>query len=99
MTTNLPMPSSHQCQCGNHDATDLPVLVASEIPHEIRHAAVFGALEGASRGIVLVAPHDPLPLLAQIDSRWPGQFEVEYLERETGWRIAITRRLTVLASS
>ncbi len=99
MTTNLGMPSSHECNCGHHDAADLPVLVASEIPHEIRHAAIFGALEGAPRGIVLVAPHDPLPLLAQLEARWPGQFDVEYVERETAWRIAITRRLQVLASS
>jgi uncharacterized protein (DUF2249 family) len=39
-----------------------------------------------------VAPHDPLPLLDQIEQRWPSAFTVEYLERgpET-WRLRFTR--------
>jgi uncharacterized protein (DUF2249 family) len=38
--------------------------------------------------MVLVAPHDPLPLLAQIESRSPGLFSVDYLERgPEAWRI------------
>jgi uncharacterized protein (DUF2249 family) len=41
---------------------------------------------------VLLAPHDPLPLLAQIEQRWPHVFAVRYVERgpET-WRLAFTR--------
>ena len=68
-------------------------MVAADLPHEIRHAAILGALDGSKpgRGIELVAPHDPLPLLAQIERRWPATFTVEYLERETAWRLAITR--------
>ena len=92
MTADLGLPTTRSCTCGEHDAAALPVLVASEIPHEIRHAAIFGALEGAPRGIELVAPHDPLPLLAQIEQRWPGVFAVEYAERDTAWRLLLTRR-------
>jgi uncharacterized protein (DUF2249 family) len=39
---------------------------------------------------VLVAPHDPLPLLAQISDRWPGRFSVDYLERGPDtWRLVL----------
>lgn len=92
MSTNLGMPGDHACTCGEHGEVELPVLVASEIPHEIRHAAIFGALEGAPRGIQLVAPHDPLPLLGQIEQRWPGVYDIEYAERDTAWRLNITPR-------
>ena len=39
------------------------------VPHAIRNATVFGALEAVQPGgaMVLVAPHDPLPLLAQVE--------------------------------
>lgn len=70
----------------------LPTLDATIIDHAIRHGAIFGALESSPRGIQLVAPHDPLRLLAQIDERWPGEFEVTYLARDTAWRLAIARR-------
>ena len=95
MTSDLGMPGNnhaHTCTCGENDSATLPVLVASEIPHEIRHAAIFGALEGSAQGIELIAPHDPLPLLAQIEDRWPGAYDVSYAERETAWRLLITRR-------
>lgn len=83
------------CGCGGHDDADtLPVLDARAVPHAIRHATIFGALDGVApgEGMVLLAPHDPLPLLAQVDARWPGTFAVEYLERgpET-WALAFTR--------
>jgi uncharacterized protein (DUF2249 family) len=46
----------------------------------------------AGGGLVLLAPHDPLPLLGQIGERWPGEFHVAYLETgpET-WRLELTR--------
>lgn len=73
---------------------DLPVLDATVIPHAVRHATIFGALDAVEEGggLVLVAPHDPLPLLAQIEGRHPGRFTVEYLRRgpET-WHLAFTR--------
>ena len=83
------------CACGGSDHADIPVLDVREVPHSIRHATVFGALDAISAGgaMLLVAPHDPLPLLAQIEGRNPGVFSVEYTERgPEAWRIQLTRR-------
>ena len=82
------------CACGASDGPDLPELDARSVPHAIRHATIFGALDAVSSGggLVLVAPHDPLPLLRQLEGRAPGAFAVEYLERgpET-WRLLFVR--------
>ncbi|MER8026397.1 DUF2249 domain-containing protein [Glutamicibacter protophormiae] len=53
------------CACGGHDE-DLPQLDVQAIPHAVRHAAIFGALDSLrpGAGLVLSATHDPLPLLA-----------------------------------
>ena len=84
-----------ECGCGEQDpAGVLPVLDARTVPHAIRHATIFGALDsvGAGGGLVLVAPHDPLPLLAQLEERSPGLFSVDYLERgPEAWRIRLVR--------
>jgi uncharacterized protein (DUF2249 family) len=64
------------------------------VPHAIRHATIFGALDAVppGGGLVLVAPHDPLPLLAQIEQRAPGAFAVDYLERgPEAWRLEFVR--------
>jgi uncharacterized protein (DUF2249 family) len=65
------------------------------VPHAIRHATIFGALDalGPGGGLVLVAPHDPLPLLDQLQARSPGAFAVDYLERgPEAWRLRLVRR-------
>jgi uncharacterized protein (DUF2249 family) len=84
----------HTCSCGEVDAEGFPELDARLVPHAIRHATIFGALDAVQPGggLVLVAPHDPLPLLAQVEERAPGAFVVDYLERgpET-WRLAFVR--------
>ncbi|MDF3147025.1 MULTISPECIES: DUF2249 domain-containing protein [unclassified Streptomyces] len=83
------------CGCGGAEETAEPELDVREVPHALRHATVFGALDAVPAGtaMVLVAPHDPLPLLAQIEQRSPGVFSVEYLERgpET-WRLRLSHR-------
>lgn len=84
----------HTCTCGEVDGPGYPELDARAVPHAIRHATIFGALEGvrAGGGMVLVAPHDPLPLLAQVEQRYEGAFTVEYLERgPEAWRLAFVR--------
>lgn len=85
----------HTCGCHEADGNGYPELDARAVPHAIRHATVFGALDAVpdGGGMVLVAPHDPLPLLAQIEQRHPGVFDVRYLERgpET-WRLLFGRR-------
>jgi uncharacterized protein (DUF2249 family) len=84
-----------ECGCGHQDGVGvLPELDARAVPHAIRHATIFGALDsvGSGSGMVLVAPHDPVPLLAQLEQRSPGRFSVEYLERgPKKWRVRFTR--------
>ncbi|WP_416979803.1 DUF2249 domain-containing protein [Streptomyces sp. T028] len=81
------------CGCGGAEETAEPELDVREVPHALRHATVFGALDAVPVGtaMVLVAPHDPLPLLAQIEQRSPGAFAVEYLERgPESWRLRLS---------
>lgn len=85
---------AHDCTCGETDGPGYPELDVRQVPHKIRHATVFGALEAIAPGggLVLVAPHDPLPLLAQVQQRWPGGFAVTYLERgPEAWRLSLVR--------
>lgn len=85
----------HDCTCSDADVAGYPELDARGVPHAIRHATIFGALDGIypGSGLVLIAPHDPKPLLAQVERRNPGAFSVEYLQRgpET-WRLAFVKR-------
>jgi len=83
----------HTCTCGEKDEPD-PVLDVREIPHAIRHATVFGAFDAVPPGgaLVLVAPHDPLPLLHQLAQRTGGRLAVDYEERgPEAWRLRLTR--------
>lgn len=86
--------SSGGCACGGHDQ-GVPELDVRQIPHAIRHATVFGALGAIAPGFALdlVAPHNPLPLLAQIDERENGTIDVTYLqEGPEDWTVRLTRR-------
>ena len=84
-----------ECNCGHDDSSELyPELDARAVPHAIRHATIFGALDSvaAGTGMVLVAPHDPLPLLNQIEARTPGRFNIAYLESGPEvWRLQFVR--------
>ncbi len=93
--TELPVTEkASSCSCGCADEADAPVLDARAIPHAIRHASIFGALGSIAPGasMILVAPHNPLPLLAQVEEREPGAFELRYLEEgPDAWRVMFTR--------
>lgn len=95
MTTELPITEARtSCRCGEDHGGE-PVLDARSIPHAIRHAAVLGAMDSIKpgRAMELIAHHDPLPLLAQIQKRYDDGFEVSYLERGPGqWRLRFERR-------
>lgn len=70
-----------------------PVLNASEIPPAVRHGAIHGALDTREVGqtMVLIAPHNPLPLLKEIEAR-EETFIVDYLQEGPGdWRLRFTR--------
>lgn len=62
---------------------NIPTLNASEIPHAVRHGAIHGALGTLNVGesMILIAPHDPLPLLNEVDQR-EESFTREYLKKE-----------------
>ena len=86
------------CGCGGGQVVSLPVLDAREIPPAVRHGAIFGALESlqVGAGVVLVAPHDPLPLLDQLQDREPDAFDIEYVERgPEAWALAFVRTRTL----
>ena len=83
------------CGCGGSDGNqDAPVLDVRDVPHAVRHATVFGAVGAVpiAGSLVLVAPHDPLPLLGQLEEREPGAFGVSYDQRgPDAWRVRLTR--------
>ncbi|MCH6470943.1 DUF2249 domain-containing protein [Sinomonas terrae] len=85
----------HACACGESDPDGYPELDARLIPHAIRHATIFGALDSLTpgKGLVITANHNPLPLLAQAKQRYPeGAFEVKYLaEGPEEWMLLFER--------
>jgi uncharacterized protein (DUF2249 family) len=71
-----------------------PRLDVREVPHAQRHATVLAALDAlpADGGLVLVAPHAPHPLLAQIEKRYGGAFTTEWLlEGPQVWQLRLQR--------
>ncbi len=81
------------CNCGEDDE-EVPELDVREVPHAIRHATVFGAFDAVPVGgsMILVAPHDPIPLLHQLAERSNGRIAVGYEQRgPDAWRLRLTR--------
>lgn len=81
------------CACGEHDES-LPELDVQTIPHAIRHAAIFGAIESLStdRALVISATHDPVPLLNQLEAKHGDAYNTRYLdEGPERWRILIRK--------
>jgi len=79
------------CACGHADE-QLPELDVQTIPHAVRHAAVFGAIESLrpGAGLVISATHDPVPLLTQLKAKHGGAYKTRYLdEGPERWRILI----------
>jgi uncharacterized protein (DUF2249 family) len=96
------------CRCGGGEeaapgtpgAGEAPVLGIDPrvdvrgIPHEQRHATVIAALEAVPRGgaLVLVAGHAPRPLLAEVESRFDGEFDVDWLQSGPSvWQVRLER--------
>lgn len=93
--TELPITEKTSgCACGCSDS-GVPELDVRNIPHALRHGTVFGALSAVRPGnaMVLIAPHDPKPLLAQIAEREGDSIEVSYLvEGPDAWHLRLARR-------
>lgn len=71
-----------------------PRLDVRDIPHEGRHAAALSALAEVPPGgaLVLVAPHAPRPLLAEVEWRFHGQFDVDWLQDGPAvWQVRLQR--------
>jgi uncharacterized protein (DUF2249 family) len=59
---------------------------ARGVAKRFRHAAIFGALDTLQPGETMrfCNDHDPLPLLAQLQSRYGTNLSIEYKQREQG---------------
>ncbi|GAB2957956.1 hypothetical protein GCM10027280_53400 [Micromonospora polyrhachis] len=92
------------CGCGGDaanaaDATPAvlsidPRLDVRDLPHGQRHAQVLAALDALPAGgaLVLIAPHAPRPLLAEVGQRYGDQMATEWLQ--TGpdvWQVRLER--------
>jgi uncharacterized protein (DUF2249 family)/iron-sulfur cluster repair protein YtfE (RIC family) len=92
------------CGCGgDRAAPDAPAptltidprLDVRQLPHHQRHAAVLAALDALPDGgaLVLVAPHAPRPLLAEIESRYRGGMAAEWLQDgPQTWQVRLSRQ-------
>ena len=65
-----------------HD-DEIPEVDARLIPATVRHGAILGALGDVQPGdaLIVAAPHDPFPLLAQIDEREGDRVRYSYVQR------------------
>ncbi|WP_200211004.1 DUF2249 domain-containing protein [Micromonospora coerulea] len=71
-----------------------PRLDVRDLPHGQRHATVLAALDRLQAGdaLVLVAPHAPRPLLAEIDQCYGGAVTTEWLQDGPQvWQIRLSR--------
>lgn len=71
-----------------------PRLDVREVPHAERHARVLAALDALppDGALVLVAPHAPRPLLAEIDRRYGAAMTAEWLQDGPDvWQIRLQR--------
>lgn len=91
--SQIPVTETHSgCQCGSSASAELD---ARTIPHAIRHAAIHGVVGSLHPGqsFVLIAPHDPLPLLAQVRQNEGNSIEISYVERgPEAWKLRFARR-------
>ena len=82
------------CTCEKGGAA-APLLDVRAIPSAVRHAAVRGALGAipVAGSLLLAAPHDPIPLLTELEADHPGEFDVSYVERGPDtWLLQLTRQ-------
>jgi uncharacterized protein (DUF2249 family) len=83
------------------DAAAAPVLSLDaridvrHVPHDQRHAQVLAAVDAlpADGALVLIAPHAPRPLLAEIDARYRGQVDTQWLQDGPDvWQVRLHRQ-------
>lgn len=77
------------------DRLNKPLIDVRTIPPGQRHPQIFGVLTALAPGgaMLVTSDHDPRPLHYQIETRYPEQFEWEYLEQGPDvWRVEIKRQ-------
>ena len=75
-------------------AAEFPFIDVRLIAPPERHATVFAAFEALAAGecLDLLSDHEPLPLRAQLQQRWPGQFSWNVLQAGPAqWRTRLGR--------
>lgn len=84
--------SKHTCKCGENSVGD-PVMDARTIPHEVRHAAIFGALDSLQPGsaLVVIASHKPTPLIHQAEKRYTNLTVEHLVEGPEEWKVRFAR--------
>lgn len=69
-------------------------LDVRDVPHNRRHALVLSTVEALAPGeaVVLVAPHAPRPVLAEVEARFPEQVRTRWLESGPQvWQVRLER--------
>ncbi|MFD1745905.1 DUF2249 domain-containing protein [Rhizobium helianthi] len=72
----------------------IPEIDVRIIPPAQRHPTIFGRLASLTPGSAMhvTSDHDPRPLHHQISSRYPDEFDWEYLSQGPEvWKVRITR--------
>ena len=72
----------------------IPEIDVRVIPPAQRHPSIFGMLATLTPGAAMhvTSDHDPQPLHYQISSRFPDEFDWEYLQQGPEvWKVQITR--------
>lgn len=92
---NLASQKSGGCGCGCGSTEQTPELVAASLPKVVRHGAIIGGLTSMKSGqkVILVADHDPKPLLTQLNRVAPDSLDLTYLEQgPSTFRLEFTKR-------
>lgn len=74
--------------------TAIPNIDVRTLAPAERHPKIFGVLTSLTPGAVMhvTSDHDPRPLHHQIESRYPEEFDWQYLEQGPQvWRVEIQR--------
>ena len=74
------------CATGHVTSEAIYPFDARGVAKRFRHAAIFGALDSLQPGETMrfCNDHDPLPLLAQLRTRYAQAVAINYVQREAG---------------
>jgi len=81
-----PLPETIMHACNQPRIDNIHAFDARGVAKRFRHAAIFGALDVLVPGETMrfCNDHDPLPLLAQLQSRSGNSLQISYVQSEPG---------------